>query len=167
MALKPLDPDEALAGPLYAVALILVAMSTLDFLQSVGGIQPRNIQWRFATVGLLSSFLAMPLLGSAIAVVVATIRGHHVVQRILGGLNIAAALVLILLLVAFALDAIQLRGTVPAEARRAFEAASLRAAAKHLLAIGGLAYLGWRTLRLAPVSRAPREQPRAVPLVNR
>jgi hypothetical protein len=58
-----LDPDEALAGPLYAVAAMLVIVPLTDFLLSVPPPQLSSVQWRFATAGLFSSYIVQPILG--------------------------------------------------------------------------------------------------------
>src|SRR5690606_2798971 len=122
----------------YALAVVLVLMSTLDFLQSVSGFQPGSIQWRFATVGLLSSYLVMPILGAVMAIVVAAVCEHRVVLRVLGVVAVLSAFALVVCVIGFGLDVLQLRNSVPTENREAFTGASMRAAAKHVLAAVGL-----------------------------
>jgi hypothetical protein len=130
------------------MAAILVAMAAIDFVQSVGGLHPGNIQWRFATGGLLSSFLTTPLLGVALAVVVAAVRGHQRVLRALAFTALLATLCLVLAAAAFVLDVLQLRPSVPADARQAFVAASIRVLLKLGIGALGLAWLGVRGLRV-------------------
>lgn len=166
MATKP-AAAAALAGPVYAMAAILVTISFLDFLQSVSGFQPGSIQWRFATVGLLSSYLVMPMLGSVMIIVVAAVNEHRLVQRVIGIVNLVAALALLVLLFGFGLDVLQLRNSVPSENVDAFTAASVRAAAKHGLAVVGLAYLGWRAARGVPGTARQRSSRGAVPLITK
>ncbi|HEX7122904.1 MAG TPA: hypothetical protein VF178_11080 [Gemmatimonadaceae bacterium] len=166
MATKPVAAA-ALAGPVYAMAAILVTISILDFLQSVSGFQPGSIQWRFATVGLLSSYLVMPMLGSLITIVVAAVNEHRAVQRIMGIVNVVAAVALLVLLMGFALDVLQLRNSVPSENVDAFTAASLRAGAKHGLAVIGLAYLGWRAMRGVAEPATQRQTRGVVPLITK
>lgn len=164
--MKRLEKDEALRAPLYLVATLLVLLPGIDFLHAVGGLQPGNIQWRFATVGVLSSYLATPLLGATIALVVAAMSGHHGIRR---GLMIACFITgggLVLLALGFALDALQLRSSVRPEALNSFQGASARAGLKLLLVAAGLAFLGWRALRIATPERRRSADRGPVPLVT-
>ncbi len=163
MASKQLDPEDALAGPLYVVAGLLVLMPALDFLMSIGTPQAGSVQWRFATVGLLSGYTLTPILGFALALVVAAVRSHKAVQRILVVLCLLGAATLLLLLIGFIFDVLQLRVQIPAEGQAAFRSAAVRAALKHLLAALAFGYLGWRARRMIP--SGPREK-RPVPGVR-
>lgn len=167
MASRPLDSDEALAPPLYALAAFLLAMPAADFLQGIGAPQPGSVQWRFATIGLLSSYLAMPLVGLALAVVVAAVREHRVVQRILALTNIAGAVMLVCLVALFVLDALQLRSGVPAEARGNMESASLRAVLKHVAAAAVLGWLGLRGYRVSAWRAEKTSRKTPVPLISK
>lgn len=145
----PLDPEKALAGPLYALAIALAVMPAIDFIQNIGDLQPGNVQWRFATIGLLSTFVVTPLIGIAMAMIVAAIRGHAVVLRVLAIMNLVAAAVLLALLLGFVLDVLQLRVAVPDEGKRGFESASVRAILKHTMTVVLLLAFGLRGLRIA------------------
>src|SRR4029079_6182513 len=118
MTRKHFDPDEQLAAPLYALAALLIALPMIDVVLSISSFDPGNIRWRFASVGLLASALLTPLLGVALAMVVAAVRGHVVFQRVLAILNLVAAIVLVLVLVAFLLDVLQLRSVVLEQRQR-------------------------------------------------
>lgn len=167
MASKPLDSDEALAPPLYLLAAFLVAMPAADFLQGIGAPQPGSVQWRFATIGLLSSYVAMPLVGVALAVVVAAVREHRVAQRALALANLAVAVVLVCLVALFTLDALQLRSGVPADSRGNLESASLRAVLKHVAAAVVLFWLGMRGLRISAWRAEKTSRRTAVPLITK
>ena len=92
-----LDPEEALARPLYVVAFALVLIPTLDFVFSIPPAEFSSVQWRFAAVGLLSGFAVMPMMGLALACVIAgMLRQFHVV-RLLVFLCLTTALVLIVI----------------------------------------------------------------------
>jgi hypothetical protein len=160
------DVQHTLAAPLYAFALLLVVIPVVDFVQSVGTPQPGNIQWRFATVGLLSSVLLTPMLGLGIAIVVAAFRRHLRALRLLALLSALAAIALMLLTLGFTLDVLQLRNSVPAQGESAFRGASVKAVLKHLAAAFVLGLLGVRAWRLSAwrVSAAERTP---VPLVSR
>ncbi|HEX9564568.1 MAG TPA: hypothetical protein VF981_11380 [Gemmatimonadaceae bacterium] len=166
MAQPILDPEEALAGPLYFVAALLCVMPVIDFVMSIGSPQPGNVQWRFATVGLLSGYTLTPILGVAIAMGVATAAEHAKVQRVLAWLSLIAAIGLLILLAGFALDVIQLRASIPADGQAAFRSASGRAALKHVLAASAFWYLGWRARRMIP-QRAKQKPPKTVHIVTK
>ena len=162
-----LEPDEALAGPLYAVAAILVAMPAVDFLMSVGSPQLASVQWRFATVGLLSGFTLTPILGVALALGVAGLRQHAMVQRVLTVLSLLTAVALFVLLLGFILDMLQLRRQVPAEGLPAFKSASLRAALKHAMSASAFAYLWWNGRRMVPERSRSKPQRPPVTIVTK
>lgn len=150
MPKPPLDPEEALAGPLYVVAVLLIAMPAVDFLLSVGTPQPGSVQWRFATVGLLSGYTMTPVLGTALALVVSAVAGHALVQKVLVALCLTSAVGLVVLSAGFVLDTLQLRFTIPSDGQGAFRSAALRALLKHGLAAVAFWYLGWRARRMFP-----------------
>jgi len=159
MAAPRLDPDEALAGPLYLVAALLVFFPALDFVMSIGAPQPGNIQWRFASVGLLSSYLLTPILGIGMAFVIAAVTGSAVVQRLLVVLSFLGTLLMVVLTIGFLLDVVQLRVSIPADGQRAFRNASMRAIGKNVLCGVALFVLGWRARRMIPErSREPRSK---------
>ncbi|NUQ11441.1 MAG: hypothetical protein HUU26_03800 [Gemmatimonadaceae bacterium] len=166
MSQTRLDPEEALAGPLYAVAGLLIAMPVVDFVLSVAAPAPSSVQWRFAAVGLLSGFTLTPILGMAVALTVAAVRQHYLVQRLLVATSLLGSVVLLVLCAGFILDVLQLRVSIPAEGQAAFRSAWTRALLKHLLAAVVLAYLGWRARRMIPKGHRPRE-PRTVHVVTK
>ncbi|MFN8572214.1 MAG: hypothetical protein U0132_09160 [Gemmatimonadaceae bacterium] len=141
------DTDELLAGPLYAFGLLLIALPMLDFGSSIVPVHATNLQWRFATLGLLSNFLMTPMMGLCLMVVVAAVRGHRGVQRSLAIVNTLLVLMLVAALALFALDAVQLNGSVPADQAETFHSAAYKAVVKHVAALIVLALLavaGWR-----------------------
>ena len=145
-----LDPEEALAGPLYFVAALLIVLPLVDFVLSVPPAELSNVQWRFAAVGLLSGYTLTPILGVAMAFVIAAVLKQHAVQRWLVIACLAGGAILSALSLGFSLDVLQLRNSVPNDGRAAFKSASLRAIIKLGLTILGLAYLGWSARRMIP-----------------
>lgn len=141
------DTDELLAGPFYAFGLLLVSLPMLDFGTSIVPVHLTNLQWRFATIGLLSNFLMTPMMGISLMVAVAAVRGHRGVQRTIAIVNSFLVLLLISLLALFALDAIQLNASVPGEQAAEFHSAAYKALIKHiagLIVLALLAVAGWR-----------------------
>lgn len=149
MSHKRPDGPEALAAPLYFLALLLTATPVMDFVSSVVPMRLADIEWRFASVGLLSGFLLTPLLGIALAMGVAHFAGHQRFQRVMAIVNLALAVLFFLLLLAFILDVLQLNSAVQEEAQEAFASASLKAALKHLSFVIALGFFGWRGFRMS------------------
>ncbi len=166
MSRTPLDPEEALAGPLYVVAGLLVVVPALDFALSLAAPQLSSVQWRFASVGLLSGFTLTPILGITIALGVAGGMRHVLAQRLLVVTCLAGSLLLLVLSLGFLLDVAQLRASVPPEGRPAFSNAWQRALAKHVLSAIALGYLGWKARRMIPTGPRPRT-PRSVHVVTK
>jgi hypothetical protein len=143
MSHKHTEGPEALMPPLYFVALLLVATPLMDFVTSILPLRTGDIEWRFASVGLLSGFLLTPLLGVALAMAVAHIATHRRFQRVMAVLNLAIAAIFVVLLLFFLLDIFQLRSAVEPEAAEAFAGAASKAVIKtprHC----SLGMLGWR-----------------------
>ena len=149
---------DALIAPAYLVAFLLVATPAMDFVTSIVPMRLGDIEWRFASVGLLSGFLLTPLLGIMAAMWVAAIAGHGTLQRAIAIANMVVGGLFALLLVFFLLDVLQLRGVVQPEAKSAFESAASKAVVKHATFVFTMLYLGWRGLRVAKatVKEAPR-----------
>lgn len=137
-----------LAGPAYFVAALLVVTPLGDFLSGVWPWRLGAVDWRFASSGLLSGFLLTPLLGALIAIGMATARGNEKLLRILGTATLSFAGVCLLVLLAFILDAVQISGAVPAQQRRAFYDASIKALLKYAMACGASYWLGMRAYRM-------------------
>ena len=149
MSLKRPDGPEALVAPMYFVAFLLTATPVMDFVTSVLPMRTADIEWRFASVGLLSGFLLTPLLGVGLAVAVAQFAGHERFQRVVSLVNLSLTVVFVALLVAFLLDVLQLRSAVQAEAQEAFMSAAVKAVIKHVCFVVALGFLGWRGFRMS------------------
>lgn len=158
MPTKQLAGGEALIAPLYFLAALLLATPVVDFFTSILPFRMNELQWRFASVGLLSGFLLTPLLGVAIIMGVAHFAQHMRTQRLFAILNLTVAVLFVLLLLAFLLDVLQLRNAVQAEAQTAFASAAIKAAIKHLSFIIALSWFSWAGFRLSrwPASTVAR-----------
>lgn len=147
------DTDELLAGPFYAFGLLLIGLPMMDFATSIVPVHFANLQWRFATLGLLSNFLMTPMLGLGVMIVTAAVREHRGVMRFLSILTGLTALSLVGMLVLFALDAIQLNASMPAEQVATFRSAAAKAVAKHGAGFFVLAWMsiaGWQVASQRP-----------------
>ena len=156
-----LDPEEALSGPLYVVAAMLVVIPFLDFLLVVPPAKFASSQWRFDAAGLLSNHILLPIVGLSLAFVTSSVLKQHRVQRALVVVCLTIAIVLAVVSVRFWLDVRSIRGAVAATDRLAFNSAWTRALIKHALSAVALAYLGWRARLMIPVSSRHRD---AVPV---
>jgi chromate transport protein ChrA len=163
MSSRQLQGPEALVAPLYLVAILLVATPIMDFATSIIPLRPSDIEWRFASVGLLSGFLLTPLLGIALAMGVAQLAEHQRFQRVLAIVNLVATVLFAALLLFFLLDIFQLKSAVQPEAADAFGSAATKAVIKHCSFIVALGVLGWSGFRMSRWSiPEPRRKQAAV-----
>lgn len=152
---------DALIAPLYVLAFLLVATPALDFVTSIVPLRVSDIEWRFASVGLLSGFLLTPLLGVGLAMGVAAYASHQRFQRIMAIANLVIAACFVALLLFFLLDIFQLRNVVQAEAQQAFESAASKAVVKHLTFVVALGFMGLRGFRMSKLTDIEPARPRA------
>lgn len=145
-----LEPEEALPGPLYAVAGLLVLVPLVDLVLSVPPPEYGNLQWRFAAMGLLSGATLLPIVGLALGLVISGYLRQRTVMLTLVIVCLTTAVALTTLSLGFLLDVMQLRFTVPEETRAAFNSAWRRAMIKLMLSGITLAYLGWLARRMIP-----------------
>jgi hypothetical protein len=138
----------SLAAPAYCVAALLVITPLGDFLSGVWPWRLGAVDWRFASSGLLSGFLLTPLLGALIAISVAAARGSERALRIFGIATLALSVVCLLVMLLFILDAVQVNSAVPAQQRRAFYDASIKALLKYVMACVASCWLGRSAYRL-------------------
>lgn len=147
---RRLDPEEALAGPLYFVAALLVVVPLVDFTLSVPSPEFSSRQWRFTTMGLLSGYMLLPVLGAALAFTISAILKHYTIQRALVIACLTSAVLFALLSYRFWVDMGDQRfATVPDE-MQAFVSAANRAVTKLILTTVAFGYLGWRARRMIP-----------------
>lgn len=151
-----------LAGPMYCVAALLVITPLGDFVSGVWPWRLAALDWRFASSGLLSGFLLTPLLGALIAIGVAAVVGHDRILRVVGLIVLIAGGICVVILGAFLLDVVQLKGSIPEQQRRPFLDASIKAFVKYVLAAASSIWLGLRAYRLggwkqSQRASAPRE----------
>ncbi len=144
----------SLAGPAYCVAALLVITPLGDFLTGVWPWRLGAVDWRFASSGLLSGFLLTPLLGALIAIAVASASGHERALRIFGIATLSISAVSFLVSLLFILDAVQMSSVVPAQQKRPFYDASIKALLKYGMACAASFWLGMRAYRLGSF-RAP------------
>jgi hypothetical protein len=153
-------PRKYLALPGYLIALSLVFFPLLDAVLSIWPPQPGQVAWRFGAVGLLSRAVMTPLLGLFIAYAVAFALEHRTVLRVISVVSLLAAIAIVGALGLFGLDALQMRSQVVAQAKKAFDAASVTAVMKYLFGVvmlAAFAWGGWKGARSGVERRRVRE----------
>lgn len=165
--MKPtLDPEDALGGPLYLLAAMLVIVPFVDFFTSVAKPEFGSAEWRFNTLGLLSGHVVMPVLGLAIALVVSAIQKRHDLQR---GLVITCLTIAGLFVAATAMFLSEwrdIRVTITPDEMPAFSGAANRAIVRLVLASVAASYLGWRARRMIP-ARVHHKTPKPVHVISK
>ena len=127
------------AWPAYLVAIAIILIPLADVSTSLYPWRLMEARWRFGAVGLMSNALLLPMPGLLLAYVTATILDHRRTRRVIGILGLAAAVLCVIALGVFGLDAIQTRAGVRPELRLSFNVASVSAAVKTIIA--GAAFL--------------------------
>ncbi|MDX2194443.1 MAG: hypothetical protein NW201_13925 [Gemmatimonadales bacterium] len=149
---------QRLSGALYFVAFALIAVPFSDFTTSIVPPQFGNMQWRFASAGLLSGFIFTPLMGVTLGLIVTMANEHRLAQRLLSGFNTMFAVLLLGVMIMFMLDVVQLRREVPpGDTRVAFYFTALRSVLKFAVGIVAFLWLGITGLRTVPASRRRNE----------
>jgi hypothetical protein len=153
-----------LSGSLYFVAFLLLGLTLLDYFGTVWPFQPGQANWRYGAVGLVSGFVLTPLLGLSLGVAVAIHRQSGTMLRLFGGISLILGVLLVLGTLVFALDAVQVRQSVAAEARKLTEMSAAKAILKMLAAGIASIWLGLGAIRSPQPRKATgREAP---PLIN-
>ena len=80
-------PFRKISGALYLTAALLVLIPIVDFVTSIVPYLPGSSKWRFASSALFAGFLLTPLLGVALAMIVAGLMNHRFVLRWIGILS--------------------------------------------------------------------------------
>ena len=147
-----------LGWSLYLIALLFVASPALEVLATSYPFHPGTPTWRFAALGLTAQSLPVPVFGMLLALLAAVLLEQRAAQTALSLLCGLGAVTLLVGLLAFALDAIQLRGAVRPEARGTFDLTVSRSALVMLycgVVLAILAVLGMRGRRVAKRAEEP------------
>jgi len=148
------------AWPHYTVAGALVVFPFYEIIaNNLLPIQLGNARWRVAAFGLLSASLLLITVGVMIAYWLSNTFEHRRFQLFLGVGACALAALIVLLVGAFGLDVLQLRGGVRPEAMGPFYAATSVAVLRALVCAVAIAGFGVASVRAGLDAR--REQTRA------
>ena len=147
-----------LAWPIYLTGSVIIFFPALEFVLTIWPLSPGILSWRFGAVGLLARSLLTPLVGLALIFAVAVFLEHVWVQRVVSGLGFAGSAILLMVTALFALDLLQFRNQVRAEASTAYDVSSGVALMKLLAVSIVLLVFGVSGRRVA--RRAAAKEPR-------
>lgn len=140
------------AAALYLSAAFMVVAPFLYEMQRILPARPADLDWRFGAEGFLLTALTTPLLGLALALLVAWGRGTPGALRFVGGLTLVFAVGFAVVLTAFVGDFNATLPGVPARMVPPVKATVLRTIAGSSLAILSAAFLGIGAWRAAGVA---------------
>jgi hypothetical protein len=151
----------SLLVPGILIALLLVAFAYLDFVLNIWPAKLGEARWRFGTAGVLMSYLAWLLLGQLLLLWFAQMAGSRSWLRLGAALCGLQGLVMLVVLVGFPLDFLQVRRDVADADQWTFKVAAARTVLK--LGIGALTFLwltvtAFRAAKDDPGSRAGRRE---------
>lgn len=155
-----------LERPLYVCFVIGILVPLADFVGNLYPFDMSSLGWRYAAEGLLSSFTLMPLLALAAFAAVAAVAENRRALRAAAFIALAGGALLVVLSLSFVLDAVQLRRQAPADSLGTFDVGVVKALAKHVITVLGLAWLGISGLAASQVSEPEPSRPKdGTPLV--
>lgn len=137
------DRIRVVYSAVYFLAVALVVIPLFEGLSQIFPLSPTAVRWRYGLVGYIGNSLPLPLLGWVMAVVGSAFLGHRRVLKALSVLSLLLVVGIIVSLGFFFLDALELRGSVNPELKRAFDSASMKAALSFGLALLTLAWISW------------------------
>lgn len=117
---------------LYLVAVLLILVPVSEHVGQVLPFRFGNPTWRFGAAGLFSGSLPGTLLGIALMLVLAAALKQRRTMRVLGAVSMVLALALLVVLVMFGLDFLQVRAGVNPRVKPPLDRTVIRA----LLVIG-------------------------------
>jgi hypothetical protein len=148
------------------MSALLIALPIVDYLTSIVPYLPASTKWRFASSALFSGFLLTPLLGVALAMLVAGLMQHRQVLRWTGILSFLVAVMLLGISALLALDIIELRATAEADVKMAIVLSGARAIFKNLIMAGSLVFIGLSCRRAIGSMEPPRSATPMAPIVG-
>lgn len=150
---------------LYVFGTSLFFWPIADLVSNALPIQLGNFHWRYGFGGLLAAYMSTPVLALVLLMAVAYGLRHPRTLRVLSVFEIIMSVGLLVVIVVFALDMLQVRAARPEAARPSVLAGGIIAMAKHFTSAVVLVLLGiggWRTAGRWKVREArPSEAGRA------
>jgi len=149
---------ERIAGAVYFVLYLMILTSLVDYVSNTYPIDPGAATWRYGALGILGQFLPTPLFAVALILLLASAlyqRGH---VRFVAVFSAVMALALVLGMVSFTLDAVQVRADVPMDQKGLFDFAVARSLFKLFTSAAAFALcaLAGRRVLAVMAEREPR-----------
>jgi hypothetical protein len=151
-----MDRYKPLVLPGYVVASILIILPIFDSTMMVFPFNPGNALWRYGAAGLISNALIFPSIGLLLLLFLGVLSAHYRFLKWFGFACILAAVLTLIGLALFGLDAFEARSTISTAAKLGFAIASLTAAGKLTLAATVMVLAGRAALKAGRQSRQPR-----------
>jgi hypothetical protein len=132
----------------YFFLFLLVFWPVVDLATTGWPFRPGDVQWRYGFMGLMTAYSHTPILAMLLAMGLAFVLRHRKTLRLISFLCLVGAVGLLIVLILFPLDVIQLRSVTPPENLQFFQTGALLSELKHLTAGVTLFLLGlggWRT----------------------
>lgn len=127
----------------YLLAAMLVIVPLFEGVFQAWPPTPSAIRWRYGLIGYAGNNLALPVVGSVLALMTAAWLEHRRTLKLLTVVGFLTALMLIAGLGLFSLDAIELRQLVDPQLQRAFDGSALKAFASLAFGALTLAWVSW------------------------
>lgn len=157
-----LAPARRLLALLYLVGVIILIDQLADVAATIL-LQPvasGTANWRVAVFGLVASRASIFLIADVLCIVAAVGLEHRRVLRLFSVVHGGLALAVLIGVLLFSLDAVEVLRTVRPAARSAFVAAAARAVT---VALVGLLLLAWASVAGWRASRPPHRKGRSGP----
>ena len=119
--------------PAYSFLAVTIVLQVADFVLGVMPIRPLAVIWRFGAIGSASNIVGNVLLLLLLTYGLALALGDRRVVVVVGAFTALVAIMLFLSAGSFALDALQLRAKIEANAVRQFDLASGEALSKFII----------------------------------
>lgn len=159
-------PFRKISGALYLTSALLIVLPMLDFITGIYPYLPVSSKWRFASSAVFTGSLLLPILGFALAMMVAALMQQRAVFRWVSFFALLLVLTLLAATALLALDLIELRATAESEVRTAVVVAGGRAVLKNLIMAGSLAYFVLACRAAIGTMEPPRGETPMAPIVG-
>lgn len=136
---------------IFLLAVSFVIWPVINVLATAWPLQPGSSPWRFGFSGLISDIHNTVALGLVLAMAAAHLLRNRVFLRVLSVGALLGAVCLLIALVLFPLDVLQVAGSAPEGAQGTLRMGGLTSELKHLMAFFTWAFLGlggWRSTNI-------------------
>ena len=170
MTKRTLEPPLLGIAGAYFLLFSLAVWPVTDFVTTVLPFQMGRVEWRFGSLGIMAVYVTTPIMGIAMAMVLAFFLRHRLVLRLLSILCLSGAVFLMLSMLTLALAIVQFWGLPVPEGVPSLRTGGVLAMAKHSSAFIALLLLGlggWQAGRRMDAEKALRkDSPNRLPLLS-